>query len=318
MPSKPLCLVTGGAGFIGSHIAQGALRRGMRVRILDSFITGKMEHIEDFARNVELIKGSILDSDVLREALDGVSYVFHQAAIRSVSKSMEDPGLSNENNVTGTLRILEASKKAGVKMLTYASSSSLYGDGKKFPQREDMVPRPVSPYAVSKVSGEYYCRVFAKSFGLPTVSLRYFNVYGPRQDPESIYSAVIPRFMELAINNEPLQVHWDGKQSRDFTYVGDVVAANLAALTAPPEAWGEGFNIAGGKDYSLLDLIGFLEATLKRKLKVEFHPKRAGDVRRTYADISKAKKLLGYKPKTNFKQGLAETWKYFSRQCANV
>lgn len=313
---KPICLVTGGAGFIGSHIAQGALNAGMRVRILDNFATGKMEHIEEFASDVELIKGSILNERDLKEAMGGVTYVSHQAAIRSVSKSMEYPGPSNETNVTGTLKVLEAAKAAGVKMVAYASSSSLYGDCKTFPQREDMCPLPMSPYAVSKVAGEFYCRVFAKSFGLPTVSMRYFNVYGPKQDPESIYSAVIPRFMELALNNEPLQVHWDGKQSRDFTYVGDVVAANLACFKAPEAAYGEAVNIAGGKVYSLLDLIKFLETTMKRKLKVEFHPKRAGDVRKTYANISKAKKLLGYKPKTNFQQGLAEAWKYFSKAYA--
>ena len=314
--AKELCLVTGGAGFIGSHICEGLLQRGYRVRTIDDFSTGNQAHIKDFASDMQVIRASILDDMALAEAMAGVSWVFHEAAIRSVSKSVDDPEASNNANVTGTLKVLMAAKKAGVKRVMYASSSSLYGDGKEYPQKETMLPRPISPYAVSKLAGELYCRVYTKSFGLPTVSYRYFNAYGPRQDPESIYSAVIPRFMELAMEDKPLEVHWDGKQSRDFSYVTDIVEANIIGMTAPEAALGETFNIAGGKTYALLDLIGFIEKTLGRKLKITFHPKRTGDVRKTNADISKARRLLKFRPKTTFEQGLRNTWDYFMRERA--
>lgn len=309
---RPICLVTGGAGFIGSHLAQRLLELDYQVRIVDNFSTGKREHIKDFVAQTELFEGSILDEALLENAMTGVQFVFHQAAIRSVSKSVDNPYGSHETNVTGTLKVLLAAKKAGAERVIYASSSSLYGDNEKCPQKETMQAQPISPYAVSKLSGELYCRVFTKSFNLPTVSLRYFNVYGPRQDPESIYSAVIPRFMELAMEDKPLEVHWDGKQSRDFTYVGDVVNANICSLKAKPAVFGEAFNIAGGKNYSLLQLIALLERIIGRKLKKNFHPKRAADVRKTYADIAKAKRLLGYKPQTAFASGLAKTWGYFT------
>ncbi len=317
MPKDVLCLVTGGAGFIGSHIAEGLLQKGYRVRILDNFSTGRREHIEDFARDIELIEGDLTDDAALKEALSGVSYVFHEGAIRSVPKSMDNPTASNKANVEGTLKLLHHAKGAGVRLVVYASSSSLYGDGKIFPQKETHLPQPVSPYAVSKLAGELYCRVFTKSMGLPTVSLRYFNVYGPRQDPESLYSAVIPKFMEHAMQGKPLEIHWDGKQSRDFSCVLDVVQANLLAITAPPKAYGEAFNIACGKSYSLLDLVRFLEKTMNKKLARVHHPKRHGDARKTYADISKAKNFLGYSPKVSFEEGLKLTWDYFSKHYAS-
>lgn len=316
--SKELCLVTGGAGFIGSHVAEGLLKEGFRVRVLDDFSTGKEEHIEDFKSRVELIRGSLTNESEARTAVAGVTYVFHQGAIRSVPKSVDDPTASNNVNVTGTLNVLKLSRELGVKMVVYASSSSVYGDGKKFPQKEAFAPQPISPYAVSKLAGEHYARVYAKSMGLATVSLRYFNVYGPRQNPESIYSAVIPRFMELAQENKPIEIHWDGKQSRDFTCVQDVVEANLLALKAPATAYGEAFNIACGKTYSILDLVRFLENTLGHRLAKVFQPMRQGDARKTWADISKARKTLGYKPKVSFEEGLKLTWNYFNHPPAGL
>ncbi|MBI2069060.1 MAG: SDR family oxidoreductase [Elusimicrobia bacterium] len=308
---KELALVTGGAGFIGSHIAESLLERGYEVRILDDFSTGKKAHIHLFESKVDLHQGSITDESALKKALSGVRYVFHQAAIRSVPKSVDQPNLSNNVNVTGTLNVLRLAKEAGVKMVVYASSSSLYGDGLVFPQHEELMPKPISPYAVSKLAGELYARVFAKSFGLPTISLRYFNVYGPRQDPESIYSAVIPRFMELAKEGRALEIHWDGRQSRDFTYIGDVVQANLLALKAPVKAYGEAFNVASGKSYSLLDLIRIIEKIIGRKLEKQFQPRRHGDVRKTSASIAKARRLLKFKPQMAFEAGLLATWRYF-------
>ncbi|MEK7287365.1 MAG: NAD-dependent epimerase/dehydratase family protein, partial [Elusimicrobiota bacterium] len=282
--AKDLVLVTGAAGFIGSHIAEAFLGRGYRVRILDDYSTGKESRIRPFMDKIEVIEGSVTDRQILKKACAGARYISHQAAIRSVPKSLDNPHLSNDVNVTGTLCLLWAAKEAGVEKVVYASSSSVYGDGKVFPQVETLAPKPVSPYAVSKLAGELYCRVFAKSFGLPTVSLRYFNVFGPRQDPESMYSAVIPRFMDQAKRGEALEVHWDGKQSRDFTYVGDVVNANFLAFEAPASANGETFNVASGKSYSLLDLMRVIEKILGRKLEKNFGPKRAGDVRKTSAN----------------------------------
>ncbi|HOX23531.1 MAG TPA: NAD-dependent epimerase/dehydratase family protein, partial [Elusimicrobiales bacterium] len=234
----------------------------------------------------------------------------HQAALRSVPKSVDNPAASNDNNVNGTLTLLLASQKAGVKRLIYASSSSVYGDSHIFPQEEHQPTSPVSPYAVSKLAGERYCVVWAKTYGLETVSLRYFNVFGPRQDPESKYSAVVPMFMALASKGKPLQIHWDGKQSRDFTFVGNVVQANIQAATAP-NASGGVFNIASGRTYSVLDLAAVVEKLCGKPSGRQFLPKRPGDVRRSYADISSAQAVLGYKPAIQFEEGLSLTWKAF-------
>ncbi len=307
---RVLWLVTGGAGFIGSNIAEELVRRGEKVRILDNFSTGKKEHMTSFAGKVELLRGDIRNMSAVRRAMKGVTYVLHQAALRSVPKSVDNPIDSNDVNVTGTLNVLVGARDAGVKRLVYASSSSLYGDGKIFPQRENLLPAPVSPYAASKLAGEYYCVLFTKTFGLETVSLRYFNVFGPRQDPESMYSAVIPKFMDLAKNGKPLQVHWDGRQERDFTYVANVVQANIKAAFSKKSA-GRFYNIANGKTHSLLELIAVIEDIMGRKLECVYMPKRAGDVRRTWADISLAKKELGYNPEFGFNDGLIETWKHF-------
>ncbi len=308
--SEKIWLVTGGAGFIGSNIAETLVRRGKKVRIIDNLSTGKWEHMASFRDRVEFFRGDIRSFGDCQKAVQDADYVIHQAAIRSVPKSMDRPIESNETNITGTLNMLMAAKEAKVKRFVYASSSSAYGETKRFPQKESHKPDPISPYAASKLAGEHYCIIFSKGFGLETVSLRYFNVFGPRQDPESMYSAVIPKFMEQAYLGVPLEVHWDGKQSRDFTHIDNVVAANLLAAKTK-KGVGETFNIANGKTYSLLDIIRVIERKLKHKLELEFHPRRKGDVRRTFADISRARRLLGYKPTMNFEQGVKDTWDYF-------
>ena len=228
-------------------------------------------------------------------------------------KSVDNPVDCNDVNVTGTLNVLMAARDAGVKRLVYASSSSAYGDSRVFPQAETLTPNPISPYAVAKLAGEHYCMVFARTYGFETVALRYFNVFGPRQNPESLYSAVIPKFMELAQAGKPLEIHWDGRQSRDFTFVKNVVDANLKAAKAPKAA-GNAYNIATGTTASLLDIVSGLEGILGRKLARKSLPKRAGDVRKTWADISKARKELGYKPLVDFNDGLKATWKYFENR----
>ena len=311
--SKDLWLVTGGAGFIGSHIAEDLARRGERVRVLDNLATGRLEKLAAVRGLVEFIEGDITRPEDCAKACRGVAYVLHQAAIRSVPKSMDRPLPSNEANVTGTLNMLMAAREAGVKRFVYASSSSVYGGCKVFPQREDMRPQPLSPYAVGKLAGEHYAVVFAKSFGLSTVALRYFNVFGPRQDPESLYSAVIPKFMEQARAGVPLDVHWDGRQSRDFTHVANIVSANLLAARAPARVSGEVFNVANHQTHSLLDLIRVIETIVGRRLERRHHARRAGDVRKTWADNRKIRSRLGYKPLVGFEEGLRETWDWFAR-----
>ncbi|HAM34637.1 MAG TPA: LPS biosynthesis protein WbpP [Elusimicrobia bacterium] len=308
--SQRLWLVTGGAGFIGSNIAEELVRRGKRVRVLDNLSTGKPGHMAAFRDRVEFMRGDIRDFSDCRRAVKGADYVLHQAAIRSVPKSVDHPLETHESNSTGTLLMLTAAREAKVRRFVYASSSSVYGECTLFPQREDHLPRPVSPYAAQKLAGEHYAILFAKTYGLETVSLRYFNVFGPRQDPESQYSAVVPRFMEQAFRGEPLELHWDGRQSRDFTFVANVVQANiLAALTH--KGVGEAFNIANGRCYSLVDMLRVIESIVGRKIETSHTPKRAGDVRKTSADISKARRLLGYRPVVGFEEGLKLTWDYF-------
>jgi len=307
---KPVWLVTGGAGFIGSNIVEGLLAKGETVRVFDNFSTGTKENLAPFKHKIKLFEGDIRNPAALKKAMKGVTYVSHQAALRSVPKSVDNPVDCNEVNITGTLNVLIAARNAGVKRLVYASSSSAYGDCKVFPQVETLAPNPVSPYAVAKLAGEHYCMVFARTYRFETVALRYFNVFGPRQNPESLYSAVIPKFMEQAQQGKPLEVHWDGRQSRDFTFVKNVVDANTKAALAPKAA-GNVYNIATGTTDSLLDIISGLESILGRKLKIHSLPKRAGDVRKTWANISKARRELGYKPLVGFKEGLKLTWGYF-------
>jgi UDP-glucose 4-epimerase len=304
-------LVTGGAGFIGSHIVERLLKDGKQVRVIDNFVTGKRENLRDHIEKIDLVNGDILDLELVRNALKGVEVVFHQAALRSVPLSVDNPLATNQVNTQGTLNVLLATRDAGVKRVIYASSSSVYGDSPRLPKTEDQATAPISPYAVSKLAGENYCSVFTKVYGLETISLRYFNVFGPRQDPQSQYAAVIPKFIARALKGKPLEVHGDGLQSRDFTYIDDVVQANLLAATAE-KGIGEAFNVAKGKAYSLLDLIAALSRILDKNLQWIHTPSRQGDVRHTLADISKARRILGYKVHTEFEQGLYETYRQLS------
>lgn len=309
---KPLWLVTGGAGFIGSNIVEELLRRGERVRVFDNFSTGKPENLAPFKGRFELVKGDLRAPKDCARAVKGVAYVLHQAAFRSVPKSVDNPLAAHDNNATGTLNLLMAARAAGVKRVVYAATSSAYGECEVFPQTEDLPTMPVSPYAVSKLAGENYCRVFSRTYGLECVALRYFNVFGPRQNPESKYSAVIPRFMELIVDGKPLEIHWDGRQSRDFTYVANVVDGNIRAALAPAKVSGQTINVATGTNISLLDIVRELERITGRKARKVFSPKRQGDIRKTYSDITKARRLLGYKPLVKFPEGLRLTWAYFS------
>ncbi|MCX5793188.1 MAG: SDR family oxidoreductase [Elusimicrobia bacterium] len=310
--TKPLWLVTGGAGFIGSNIVEELLRRKYRVRVFDNFSTGKKENLEPFKGRFELVKGDLREPKDLARAMKGVTYVLHQAAFRSVPKSVDNPRAANDNNATGTLNALMAAKAAGVKRFVYAATSSAYGECRVFPQKESLPTAPVSPYAVSKLAGEHYCHVYAKTYGLETVALRYFNVFGPRQNPESVYSAVIPRFMELVMQGRPLEIHWDGRQSRDFTFVRNVVDGNIRAALAPSAVSGRTINVATGTNISLLDIADQLEKITGHKIARTFSPKRKGDIRKTYSDISLARRLLNYRPLVRFPEGLGLTWNYFS------
>lgn len=308
---KPLCLVTGGAGFIGSNLVDGLVAKGYRVRVLDNLSTGKKENLASAMARIDFLKGDLRSDRDLQKAVRGVSYVFHLGAIPSVPQSVAQPLETNEINVTGTLKLLLASKKAGVKRLVFTSSSSTYGETSRFPTREEDPMRPEAPYGASKIMGEYYCQVFSKVYGLETVSLRYFNVYGLRQNPKSRYANVIPIFLRCILNNRPPEVHWDGKQSRDFVHVNDIVAANLLAMKRPGIA-GEAFNIGTHEEIRIVDCLHGIQKILKiKKLKVLHKPKRAGDARRTLADITKARKILGYRPSVLFKQGLRDTVEWF-------
>jgi nucleoside-diphosphate-sugar epimerase len=315
---KTVFLVTGGSGFIGGHLVERLLREhpDATVRVLDDFSTGSPDNLRDAAAaggpRLDVVRGDIRDLPVVERATAGAGVVFHQAALRSVPRSVADPLGANAHNVTGTLNVLEAARRGGVRRVVYASSSSVYGDRPDLPKREDQPPLPISPYAVSKAAGEQYAQVWTRLYGVETVGLRYFNVFGPRQDPASEYAAVIPRFIVWALRGEPLEVHGDGCQSRDFTYVDNVVDANLAAAVAP-EASGEVFNVGGGDRISLLDLIARLEKILGRAVARRPAPARAGDVPHTLADIDKAKRLLAYTPRVAFDEGFRRTVDYFRR-----
>jgi len=300
-------LVTGGAGFIGSHLTEHLVGKKQSVRIIDDFSTGRMDNLSAVRNKIEVIRGDICDQRVVKRALEDIDYVLHQAARRSVVRSLEDPVATNEVNVQGTVNLLWGALKSGVKRFVYASSSSVYGDSRKFPQSPSDPPSPLSPYAVSKLAGEYYCRVFSKTLGLETVCLRYFNVFGYRQDPNSKYAVVIPIFMKSILRDKPLPLQGDGRQSRDFAHVDNVVSANILAAKKKGVS-GEVFNVACGKNHSLLDYIRILEKITKRKLKVGHAPSRNGDVRKTWADIRKTQKRLGYNPLVEFEEGIKRTW----------
>ena len=299
-------LVTGGAGFIGSNIVRELVARGEGVRVLDNFSTGRRENLAEVLNDIELIEGDVRDPSACRRAVAGVEYVLHQGAIPSVQRSVDDPSISNDANVSGTLNLLIAARDAGVRRVVYASSSSVYGDSPTLPKHEDMTPRPRSPYAVSKLAAEYYCQVFTEVYGLETVSLRYFNVFGPRQDPTSQYSAVIPLFVQAMLAGEPPVVYGDGLQSRDFTYVSNNVEANLLAATVPGVA-GRVFNIACGKRYTLLDLIAMLNDILGTRIDPVFAPPRHGDVKHSLADIRLAQEQMSYTVDVDFETGLERT-----------
>lgn len=305
-------LVTGGAGFIGSSIADAFLVGGHDVRILDDLTTGFVENVPDRA---ELIEGEVSDPQVVMKAVDGVEMVFHLAAHRAVLRSVEDPLATDTANTHGTLTVLKSALDAGVRRVIYASSSSVYGPNPPMPTPESAFPQPRSPYAVTKLAGEHYCRVFAELYGMETASFRYFNVFGPRQRPDSAYAAVIPLFIEALRAGEQPTVHGDGGQSRAFTYIDDVVRANQAAAAAPPEACrGQIYNIAGGLSYSLLDLLDVLGRILgvePRPLHVEA---RAGDIRNSRADNSLAKANLGFEPEVGFEDGLRRAVDWFTRR----
>ena len=305
-----LYLVTGGAGFIGSHIVDKLVQLGEKVRVIDNFVTGKKENLAKSINKIELINGDIRDGKKLQVALKGVDFVLHQAALRSVPRSVDDPISTNNVNITGTLLLLEYARRYKVKRVVYASSSSVYGDNPELPKKETDSLSPISPYAVSKLAGEYYCSMYTKLYGLGTISLRYFNVFGPRQDPSSQYAAVVPKFIELAFKNKPLEIHGDGLQSRDFSYIDNVVSANLLAAKSK-KGIGEVFNIACGEKYTILDIAETISEITGRRLKYRHATSRKGDVRHTLADISKAKKMLGYKPITNFEEGMRRTVEYF-------
>jgi UDP-glucose 4-epimerase len=306
----PKVLVTGGAGFIGSSLARALLERGNAVRVLDNLSSGRKSNLADLLGRVEWMEGDILDAAVLRRAAEGVEIIFHQAAIPSVPRSMKAPLPSHEANASGTLQVLETARALGVRRVVYAGSSSAYGDTPVLPKVETMAPLPLSPYAVSKLAGEYYCQMYARSMGVETVVLRYFNVFGPRQDPSSQYAAVIPRFVTAALAGTEPTVFGDGQQSRDFCYIDNVVEANLLAAQAEG-ASGRVFNIACGAAIDLNRVLDLLGQLLGRKLSARYELSRGGDVKHSLADIEAARSVLGYQPKVLFAEGLRRTFEWF-------
>lgn len=306
-------LVTGGAGFIGSHLAEELSRRGERVRVVDSFITGKRQNLAHLP-GVELIEGDLAELKTARAAVAGVDYVLHQAAIPSVPRSVDDPITSNRANIDATLNVLVAARDAGVKRVVYAGSSSAYGDTPTLPKREDMPAKPLSPYALQKFVGEQYMTMFTALYGLETVTIRYFNVFGPRQDPSSPYSGVISVFTRALLENGPVNIYGDGEQTRDFTYVTNVVDGVLRACTA--QVSGMVLNVATGSRISLNELFRTLRELTGRTVNPSYLPPRAGDVRDSLADISRASRLLGYEPLVPFEEGLRRTVDWYRGQNA--
>ena len=307
MPLSGIALVTGGAGFIGSHIASSLISSGARVRILDDLSTGHRENLDDIGGDVDFIEGSVADEALLNKALDGVELVFHEAAIPSVPRSVEAPRQTHVASVDGTFELLVAARDHNVRRVVYAASSSAYGDQPTLPKSEQMLPDPLSPYAVAKLVGEYYCQVFTRVYGLETVSLRYFNVFGPRQDPGSQYSGVVSRFISALLSDERPVIYGDGEQSRDFTYIENVVFANLSAAEAP-DAAGKVINVANGERITLNQLLTELkDLTGKQGVDVEYLEPRVGDVRHSLADITMARELLGYESKVDLREGLKRT-----------
>jgi len=308
-------LVTGGAGFIGSHIVERLLKQGDFVRVLDNFCSGKKENIK-FANgnsNFQLIEGDIRDYDLCLSSTQGIDYVLHQAALRSVPKSLDDPYSYNDVNINGTLNLLRASKENKVKRFVFASSSSIYGDTDVFPEQEDALPLLISPYALSKLAGEYYCRIFSENYKLATVSLRYFNVFGPRQSLDDEYAVVIPKFIHCMLRDEQPPIFGNGKQSRDFSFIANVVEANILAATKEGIKSGV-FNVANNKDHTVLDLVKILNKIMNKSIQPKLLPIRLGDVFKTLADISRIKEALGFKTLVDFEAGLKITVDWFKSQ----
>ena len=312
MSLSGIALVTGGAGFIGSHIARALVDAGARVRVIDDLSTGSVQNLDEIGGELEFINASINDAAVLNRALQGVELVFHEAAIPSVPRSVQQPRETHDASVNGTFNLLLAARDAGVRRVIYAASSSAYGDQLESPKVESMRPDPLSPYAAAKLVGEYYCQVFTRSYNLETVSLRYFNVFGPRQDPSSQYSGVISRFILALETGKRPTIFGDGEQTRDFTYVANAVEANMRAAQAP-EASGNVFNIANGKSISINEVLEVLKRlTGRNEIKADYAPMRIGDVRDSLADLRAAKAVLGYEPKVGLEAGLQLTldwWK---------
>ena len=304
-------LVTGGAGFIGSNIVDTLVRRGAAVRVLDNFSTGRHANLEAVLPSIELVEGDLRDAEAVRAAVQDVRYVIHLAALPSVIRSVEDPETSNNINVNGTLRLLLAARDARVDRLVLASSSSIYGDTPELPKRENMLPQPLSPYALSKLAGEHYCRMFHSLYGLKTYALRYFNVFGPRQDPRSYYAAVIPLFIEALQQGRAPVIYGDGEQTRDFTFVSDIVAANLRCCEAPEEAAGGAYNVAWGNRISIRNLAERLAHIMQSEVTPVHEPARPGDVRDSQADARLARERLGWEPKVTFEDGLEQTVRWF-------
>ena len=299
-------LVTGGGGFIGSHLTQRLVRDGHDVRVLDNFATGRRENLIELADDIELIEGDLQSYERVHNAVRDCELVFHQGALPSVPRSVQDPLTSNATNVLGTLNVLLAARDAGVRRVVFASSSSVYGKNPELPKREDQIPLPFSPYAVAKLACEGYCRSFSEVYGLETVSLRYFNVFGPRQDPLSQYAAVVPRFITLMHEGRPPQVFGDGEQSRDFTYIDNVIEANLLAADSTGGV-GEAFNIACGERVTLNELLQRLRELMGREIEPVYNDPRPGEVRDSLADIGRARELLGYRPAVHLAEGLRRT-----------
>lgn len=310
-----LYLITGIAGFIGSSLARAVLAQGDQVRGVDNFSTGKRENLADIAGQIDFREIDLLNLDALHEACRGVDYIFHEAAIPSVPKSVLDPLGSNRANVDGTVHLLMAARDAKVKRVVYAASSSAYGDTPTLPKHEGMVPNPISPYAVAKLAGEYYMTSFYRCYGLETVSLRYFNIFGPRQDPTSPYSGVLAKFIAQMLNGEPPTILGDGTQSRDFTYIENAVEANLLAVKAPAsQVAGQVFNVATGKRADLNQAFQVLKKIIGFPGEVKYGPSRSGDVKHSLADLSRAEKHLSYTPKVDFEEGLRRTVEWYRGQ----
>src|SRR6059036_81576 len=308
----PVYVVTGGGGFIGSHIVEELLRRNETVKVIDNFSTGKRENVEPFKNRAEIIEGDLAEAKNLSDLLKGVDYVIHQAAIPSVPKSMLDPVKSHHANVNGTLNLLVAARDAGVKRVVYASSSSVYGDSPTLPKHEGMMPKPLSPYGGQKLFAEMYCQVFSRAYGLETVSLRYFNVFGPRQDSTSQYSGVLALFIAAVLQNKRPTIYGDGLQSRDFTYVQNVVEANLQACTVPVVA-GQVFNVACGDRITVNSMLHQINKITGKDIAPIYADSRPGDIKHSQADITRAREHLGYQPKVSFEEGLRNTIEWYRK-----